>query len=171
MCIIDRRFFITSSVTASGRAVSSPIIPLGALVKSTFFSSAVCGAWSVAIISIVSSIRPAIILSLSSADLRGGFIFANTPYSKTSSSVRVKWCGVASAKTFTPIDFAYLIKSTALPELICCMSMQAPVSRASIQSLATIISSDTLGAPLRPNLSAIGPAFIPWLSIRLLSSS
>ena len=54
------------------------------------FSSALWGAWSVAIISMVLSFRPSMIARRSASSLRGGFIFAMVPYFMAASSVRVK---------------------------------------------------------------------------------
>lgn len=69
-------------VNASGTAVSSPIIPFGGL--SDAFSCAVCGAWSVAIASMVPSANPRIIACLSFSVASGGAIFAFTPHSAQS---------------------------------------------------------------------------------------
>ena len=54
------------------------------------FSSALWGAWSVAIISMEPSLIPSIIPSLSFSVRSGGFIFAMAPCSSTALSVRVK---------------------------------------------------------------------------------
>ncbi len=76
-------------------------MPKGALSKSTAFSSAWCGAWSVAIASIVPSERPATSASRSESSRSGGFIFVRVEKSDfaTSSSVRTRWCGVTSQVT------------------------------------------------------------------------
>ena len=66
------------------------MIPLGLSSNDLFFSSIVWGAWSVAIISMVLSFKPAIILALSSSLLRGGFIFARVLCFSTSFSLKVK---------------------------------------------------------------------------------
>ena len=50
----------TSSVCRAAKAVSSPVTPIAACSKGTSFSSAACGAWSVAMHSIVPSRRPSI---------------------------------------------------------------------------------------------------------------
>ena len=72
----------TSSVYRTGNAVSSPTIPM-ALPRSPFdFSSALCGAWSVAIMSIVPSFIPSMSASLSRSDRMGGFIL-NLPCSSS----------------------------------------------------------------------------------------
>ncbi len=48
----------TSPCTSAGKAVSSPITPLGAAGNGTSFSAGWCGAWSVAMQSIVPSSKP-----------------------------------------------------------------------------------------------------------------
>ena len=73
-CIISRCLGFTRFVIPSARDVSSPIIPLGASAKGLSFSSRVCGAWSVAIISTVPSCRPLIMASLSASVLSGGLL-------------------------------------------------------------------------------------------------
>src|SRR5690606_16120164 len=62
----------TSWVNASASAYSSPSIPGGAWSKGRSFSSGGCGAWSVAIASIVPSARPAEIAATSSSERSGG---------------------------------------------------------------------------------------------------
>ena len=66
---------LTKFVTPKAKEVSRPIIPLGAFVNSLSFSSLLCGAWSVAIISIVLSFKPSIIFSLSFLVLTGANFF------------------------------------------------------------------------------------------------
>ena len=61
-CIIERYPFSTSSVTPSASDVSIPVMPLGACSNGLSFSSLGCGAWSVAMISIVPSCNPLMIL-------------------------------------------------------------------------------------------------------------
>ena len=80
----------TSDFIPRPKEVSRPVIPLGALSIGLAFSSVLCGAWSVTIISMVPSLMPSIILSLSSSVLTGGFILASVPYSSTALSVNVK---------------------------------------------------------------------------------
>ena len=155
----------------SARDVSRPVIPLGAFSNGLAFSSSLCGAWSVTIISIVPSLIPSIILILSSSVLNGGFILALVPYLSTASSVRVKWCGVASACTSAPSFLAVLTISTEFPELICCIHTDAPVCNARIQSLATITSSAVADAPPYSSCSATFPWLTPGLIINSGSSS
>ena len=57
----------TSRSNTIGTAVSSPTIPNGARSNSTIFSSAWCGAWSVAMASTLPSARPSSIASRSAA--------------------------------------------------------------------------------------------------------
>ena len=76
--------------TSLALGITSPIIPLGASVIAFAFSSTLCGAWSVAIISMVPSCNPSMIARRSSSVRSGGFIFANVPCSIHASSVNVK---------------------------------------------------------------------------------
>ena len=55
--------------------VSSPVVPIGASSNGTSFSSRACGAWSVAMQSIVPSRRPSISACRSDSVRSGGFIF------------------------------------------------------------------------------------------------
>ena len=64
--------FKTSSVYREANAVSKPLIPKGAKSNYFSFSWSECGAWSVAIKSIVPSIRPFIKDFLSLSALIGG---------------------------------------------------------------------------------------------------
>ena len=99
----------TSSVWSTGKAVSSPVVPMGASSNGTSFSSRACGAWSVATQSMVPS-HSAAIRAVRSASVRsGGFIFSavSSPSSRAL-SVRVRWWGVTSALMRTPPAFAAL---------------------------------------------------------------
>jgi len=60
------------------------------------------------IASIVPSFSPFIIACLSLSCLNGGFILARLPWVKTACSVKVKWCGKASAWIFKPSILAFL---------------------------------------------------------------
>src|SRR5207245_4373665 len=88
-------------------AVSRPTTPNAASSYSTFLSSTVCGAWSVAMASIVPSRSASTTARRSASQRSGGFIFvdASYPESFTAWSVRRRWCGVASAVTRTPRAF------------------------------------------------------------------
>ena len=66
----------TSSVWTAANAVSSPVVPIGASSHGTSFSSRACGAWSVAMQSIVPSRRPSISAWRSASPRSGGFIFS-----------------------------------------------------------------------------------------------
>ena len=65
----------TNFVYSSGNAVSNPTIPNGASCMPLAFSSALCGAWSVTIISIVPSSKPFDTGFTSRGERSGGFIF------------------------------------------------------------------------------------------------
>ena len=71
--------------------------PNGAASNGTSFSSGECGAWSVAIAAIVPSRSASISAARSSSVRSGGFIFMFGSSVRTASSVRQRWCGVASA--------------------------------------------------------------------------
>jgi uncharacterized protein (DUF2236 family) len=60
-------------VSARARAVSRPSIPGGASSKGCSFASGVCGAWSVAMQSMVPSARPALTAATSAGVRSGGF--------------------------------------------------------------------------------------------------
>ena len=76
--------------------------PKGASSNGTSFSSRACGAWSVAIASIVPSRSASISAARSSSARSGGFIFTFGSSERTASSVRQRWCGVTSAVARTP---------------------------------------------------------------------
>ena len=59
---------------SAAKAVSRPVTPIAACSKGTSFSSASCGAWSVAMQSIVPSRRPSISAWRSASVRSGGFI-------------------------------------------------------------------------------------------------
>ena len=65
-------------------------MPNGAWSKGARFSSAVCGAWSVARQSSVPSAMAAMTAARSAAERSGGFILASVSYSPTASSVSVQ---------------------------------------------------------------------------------
>lgn len=93
----------TKFVKPSDNDVSSPVMPDGAFVmSSTFFSSAWCGAWSVAITEMTPDFKPSITAKRSFSVRSGGFILAAEPLIKSKSSVFEKCCGAASAVTFAP---------------------------------------------------------------------
>ena len=71
-----RRPVCTNAVLQTENAVSSPVMPEGALANSRAFSSAVCGAWSVAIMSIVPSASASISACRSASVRSGGFMRA-----------------------------------------------------------------------------------------------
>ena len=64
----------TSFVIATASAVSTPSIPGGASSNGRSLVSGVCGAWSVAIASIVPSASAAVSASTSASERSGGFI-------------------------------------------------------------------------------------------------
>ena len=74
-------------------------MPIGACSNGTSFSSRACGAWSVAMQSIVPVRRPSISAWRSSSERSGGFIFSRvSSFSSSASSVSVRWCGLASQR-------------------------------------------------------------------------
>src|SRR5215831_13581453 len=70
----------TSRSKHNDTAVSRPVMPNGALSNSTCFSSAACGAWSVAMTSMLPSARPSSMASRSAPSRSGGFIFVLVSY-------------------------------------------------------------------------------------------
>ena len=64
----------TSAPWQTENAVSKPVIPNGAASKAMSFSVSVCGAWSVAMTSIVPSETPSIRASTSCLERSGGHI-------------------------------------------------------------------------------------------------
>ena len=86
----------------TGKAVSSPVTPIGASSNGASFSSRECGAWSVAMQSIAPDRRPSISASRSRWARSGGFILNRGSRERTASSVSVRWCGVTSAVIWTP---------------------------------------------------------------------
>ena len=101
------------------------MVPIGACSKATSFSSRACGAWSVAMQSIVPSRRPSMSALRSVSVRSGGFIFMRVSRPATSSSVSVRWCGLASHVTCTPEAFAAATASTEATQLRCCRWMRA----------------------------------------------
>ncbi len=89
-------------------AVSRPTMPNAAWSYSTFLSSTVWGAWSVAMQSMVPSRSPSTTAWRSASDRSGGFILVEVSYSVslTAWSVSSRWWGVASAVTRTPARLA-----------------------------------------------------------------
>ncbi len=81
-------------------------MPNGAMLNCTSFSSAWCGAWSLAMQSTAPSARPLSSASRSFCERRGGFILVcvEKPLFATSSSVRIRWWGATSQ--VTPILWA-----------------------------------------------------------------
>ena len=97
----------------AANAVSRPITPFGAASNGTSFSCARCGAWSVAMQSSVPSASASISAARSAAERNGGFILLTAgSSSRTSSSVRHRWCGETSAVTSTPSSLARRISAT-----------------------------------------------------------
>ncbi|VWM12125.1 Uncharacterised protein [Collinsella intestinalis] len=64
---------LTRLVITRPSAVSRPVMPNGASSNSRDFSQSECGAWSVAIVSTVPSMTPAMSASASAAVRSGGF--------------------------------------------------------------------------------------------------
>ena len=79
----------------AANAVSSPVTPSAACSKGTSLRSAGCGAWSVAMQSMVPAAALDQRLAIGFGPQRG-FILNRESRLRTSSSVSVRWCGVAS---------------------------------------------------------------------------
>ena len=141
---------MSSSLMARANAVSSPSMPGGAWSSGLSFASGGWGAWSVAMASIVPSASPALIAAMSAAVRNGGLTLYTASYPESSSSVSVKWCGVASAVTGRPSRLAARTSSTLPAVDRCNRWMRAPVSRANSMSRCTINSSAIAGQPGRP---------------------
>ena len=115
----------TRCVCTAANAVSSPVTPIGATSNGCSFSSRECGAWSVAMQSIV-PLRSASISAWRSLSVRsGGFILKLASSERTASSVRQRWCGVTSQVTFTHAALAASIASTDSRADRCWMWMRA----------------------------------------------
>ena len=100
-------------------------MPIGASSNGTSFSSRACGAWSVAMQSIVPVRRPSISAWRSSSQRSGGFIFSRvSSFSSSAWSVSVRWCGLASQVIFTPRALASATASTDSRALRCWMWMR-----------------------------------------------
>ena len=140
----------TSSVSASASEVSSPSIPAGASSNGRSFCSTGCGAWSVAMASMVPSARPRLIAATSASVRSGGCTLNTGSKLAQHSSVRVKWCGAASAVIASPRAFAARTSSTAPAVDTCRKCTRAPVSSARIRSRATMTSSAAAGRPGMP---------------------
>ncbi len=97
-------------------------MPIGASSNATSFSSRACGAWSVAMQSMVPSRSPSISACRSSSVRSGGFIFSRvSSRSSRLRSVSVRWCGDASALMCTPLALAAATASTDSRALRCWM--------------------------------------------------
>ena len=75
------------------------------------------------------------------------------------SSVRVRWCGVASAVTASPSALAAASSDTEPRVETWAMWTRAPVWRARTTSRATIASSAAAGIGLRPSRVATAPSW------------
>ena len=101
------------------------MVPIGACSNGTSFSSRACGAWSVAMQSIVPSRKPAISACRSSSSRSGGFIFSRvSSRSRMASRVSVRWCGEASAVIRTPRALASATAATDSRAERCCTWMR-----------------------------------------------
>src|SRR3989454_2102503 len=94
----------STKASVSGSAVSSPTIPFGAAANCCCLSCTACGAWSVAITSIVPSRNPSLIACTSCQVRSGGVLLAWVVEPRTASSANEKWCGQTSALTPVPRD-------------------------------------------------------------------
>ena len=126
-------------------------MPNGARSSSRIFFSGACGAWSVAMISIVPSLRPPITASTSLQVRSGGFILKLESNVRSRSSVSVKWCGQASAVTLTPRRLPSRTSSTERAVEMCWMCSRPPVISARRMSRATMMSSAAAGMPPSPS--------------------
>ena len=134
-------------------------MPLGARDRGRAFSSAEWGAWSVAITSMVPSLRPEIMACTSFLVRRGGLTRASAPWASTSSSVSVKYWGQVSQVMRTPFFFIFRIISTLRAVDTWQIWTLAPVSSASMASRITIISSAMAGRPSSQSWRETLPSF------------
>ena len=108
----------------AANAVSSPVTPFGACSNGCSFSSAACGAWSVAMQSTTPERTASISAWRSASAASGGFIFTLASSERTASSVSSRWCGEASADTRTPTDRAQATSSIDSCVERCCRWMR-----------------------------------------------
>ncbi len=153
-----------------------------AWMNSTCLSSGPWGAWSVAMASMIPSLSAPTMDCRSLSARRGGFIFAWVSYDSTAgpsaagmpataSSVRVKWCGVASAVTRTPRAFACRMARTLPAALTCATCKCAPVISARSRSRSTIATSAAAGMPGSPRRVATAPSFMQPSALSVRSSA
>ena len=155
----------TMVAIATLKAVSSPSMPIAAAAHSQSLSSCGCGAWSVAIASIVPSASAARSAATSSAVRSGGLTLKIGSYDVTRSSVSRRWCGVTSAVTGTPRAFAQRMTSTEPAVETWQTCRREPTCWASRTSRAMIASSATAGQPTRPSRPDSSPSFICACSV------
>ena len=150
----------TRCVSMSGRLVSRPTTPNGAISNSHSFSWRACGAWSVTMQSIVPSTMPARSAAASSAVRRGGFILRFVSYvSSSADSSRNRWCGHTSAVTGRPSALAARTSSMPWAVEMWQICRAQPVRRHSSMSRAISISSPAAGQPARPRRVLARPSF------------
>ena len=158
----------------SGSAVSRPEMPNAARSYSTSFFTDACGAWSVAIASIVPSASASQSARTSPSVRSGGFTFvdasngvargdgrpshATVRSPATQASVSARWCGVTSHVTARPSAFARRTSSTERAVDTCCRCRRAPLSFASARSRAIAASSEAAGIPGRPRSAETRPS-------------
>ena len=135
-------------------------MPNGARSSSSIFFSRACGAWSVAMQSMVPSTSPSMIASTSAAVRSGGLILKLESKPRRLSSVSVKWCGQASAVTRMPRRFASRIRATPPPVETCMAWSRPPVTSARAMSRPISTSSAAAGIPPRPSTSETSPSCI-----------
>ncbi len=135
-------------------------MPIAAAAHSQSLSSSGCGAWSVATASIVPSASASRSAATSSAVRSGGLTLKSGSYVVASSSVSSRWCGVTSAVTFQPFDFAQRRISTDPAVETWQTCSREPTCAASSTSRAMIASSATAGQPCRPSTPESSPSFI-----------
>ncbi len=141
-------------------AVSRPIMPIAATAQAQSLSASGCGAWSVATASMVPSASASRSASTSVSVRSGGLTLKTGLPERTISSVSSRWCGVTSAVTGQPCDFAQRTIRTepAVERWQTCS--RAPMCEASSTSRAMIASSATAGQPPRPSSAETAPSFI-----------
>ena len=104
--------------------------------------------------------RPSTSAWRSSSLRSGGFILRRGSRPRTSSSVIVRWCGLASHVTATPRALAAAMTATDSRAERCWMWIRACSYSASAQSRAIIVDSLTLGIPATPSSALTTPSCI-----------
>ena len=142
-----------------GICVSTPGKPQSqAQMLSRVFSSGVCGAWSVAIMSIVPSISASHSGWLWRASRTGGFTRRMPPRRSMSAVLSSRYCGQVSTVTSTPRALAARSRNSESAALWCAMCTRAPVHSASVSTRPMASISATAGRAARCACASMRPA-------------